>query len=343
MICRYIKSMTTTKPSNPKDMDMMKVSRSLFTDGIPLPAEVFTRLPGGQYLCIGRKADPGNLSSLHMIAQNNAEIYVRKDDYAHIIAYNLNIIARTVKNENVGAFTKVSLIRGVTESAISDLTERGVFVGSFEKCRQLTSFVQDTTAQIQDFNKFLDIFNKMPGDLVSHTLATTVISLLVAEQMNITMKSTLEKIAMGALLHDIGMKEIPRELVLKPRLEWTEEEQNLYESHTLRGVEILRDVKEIPSDVLAIILEHHENSLGMGFPRHLRDIKINPLARIVAVADCFVDLVYDPRREGEQRTPEEAINYIEFGMGQPFNKPAFIALKQLLHITNLQKKIAANS
>jgi putative nucleotidyltransferase with HDIG domain len=332
----------TTKPNSPKDMDMMKVSRSLFTDGIPFPSEVFTRMPSGQFLCIGRKGDPANLSSLHLISEKNADIYVKKDDYAHIIAYNLNIIGRTVKNESVSAFTKVSLICGVTESAISDLTERGVFVGSYEKCRQLTNFIQDTTAQIQDFNKFLDIFNKMPGDLVTHTLATTIISLLVAEQMNITMKSTLEKIAMGALLHDVGMKEIPRDLVLKPRLEWTETEQNLYESHTLRGVEILRGVKEIPSDVLAIVLEHHENSLGMGFPRHLRDIKINPLARIVAVSDCFVDLIYDHRREGEQRTPEEAIHFIEFGMGQPFNKPAFIALKQLLHVTNLQKKIASN-
>lgn len=325
-----------------KETDMMKVSRELFTDGIPLPSEVFTRLPSGQYLCIGRKGDPSNLSTLHMVQEKKADLYVRKDDYPHVVAFNLNLIGKTVKNDNISPQVKVSLIRGVTESAISDLTERGIFVGSYEKCRQITGFIQDTTNQIQDFNKFLETFNKLPGDLVTHSLATTVISMLICEQMNITMKSTLEKVAMGALLHDIGMKEIPRALLEKPRMEWTEDEVLYYESHTLRGVEILKDVKEIPADVIAIVLEHHENALGLGFPRRLRDIKTNPLARIVAVADCFVDLMYDPRREGEQRTPEEAIHFIEFGMGQPFNKPAFIALKQLLHITNLQKKIASN-
>jgi HD-GYP domain-containing protein (c-di-GMP phosphodiesterase class II) len=63
------------------------------------------------------------------------------------------------------------------------------------------------------------------------------------------------------------------------------------------------------------------------------------LARIVAVADCFVDLLYDNNKVDMKRTPEEAIAYIENMMGQPFNKPAFLALKSVIHTTHMHKKL----
>ncbi len=318
---------------------MVQVSKELFTDGIPLPAEVFTRLASGQFILVGKKGDTGNLSSLHLMQQDKqAALFVRDVDYSNLVSYNLNLIEKTLKNEGVSDTLKMKLLKGVAESTISELHKKDLHVGSFDRCKQIVGFVQETVTQIKDVDKFLDIFSKLPGDLVSHSLATSVVSLLICEQMDITMKSTLAKVVMGAFVHDIGLKEIPLEILNKPRLHRTEAEVNYYESHTLRGVEILRDIKEIPSDVLSIVLEHHENALGLGYPRRIRDIKINPLARIVAVADCFVDLIYEPDKMGDKRTPDQAISCIENTMGQPFNKPAFLALKKVMHLNHIQKK-----
>ncbi len=318
---------------------MIRVSKELFTDGLPLPSEVFTRLPSGQFILVGKKADTGNLSSLHLMQDKNVDLFVREEDYANVVSFNVSLIEKTLKNDGVSINLKMNLLKGVAESTISELTKKDLYVGSYDRCKQIVGFVQETVAQVKDFERFLDVFSKLPGDIVSHSLASSVVALLICEQMDITMKSTLEKVVMGAYLHDIGLKEIPAEILSKPRLQWTEAEVTYYESHTLRGVEILRDIKEIPSDVLAIVLEHHENALGLGFPRRIRDIKINPLARIVAVADCFVDLLYETGKEGTRRTPEEAVSYIENTMGQPYNKPAFLALKKVIHQAHLQKKL----
>jgi len=328
-----------SKISNIPEHKMIRVSKELFTDGLPLSAEVFTRLPSGQYILVGKKADTGNLSSLHLMQDKNVDLYIREEDYAGVVSFNVNLIEKTLKNDNVSMTLKMNLLKGVADTTITELTKKDLYVGSYDRCKQISGFVQETVAQIQNFDKFLDIFSKLPGDMVSHSLATSVVSLLLCEHMDITMKSTLEKVVMGAYLHDIGLKEIPAEILTKPRMQWTEAEVNYYESHTLRGVEILRDIKEIPSDVLSIVLEHHENALGLGYPRRIRDIKINPLARIVAVADCFVDLIYEIGKEGAQRTPEEAVSYMENTMGQPFNKPAFLALKKVIHLTHVQKKL----
>jgi HD-GYP domain-containing protein (c-di-GMP phosphodiesterase class II) len=77
----------------------------------------------------------------------------------------------------------------------------------------------------------------------------------------------------------------------------------------------------------------------LGYPRQLRDIKINPLARIVGLANYFVDLLYDSSTNQMQRSPDDALRYIEETLGQPFNKQAFVALKQVIHVTYLKSRL----
>jgi HD-GYP domain-containing protein (c-di-GMP phosphodiesterase class II) len=92
-------------------------------------------------------------------------------------------------------------------------------------------------------------------------------------------------------------------------------------------------------EVLLIVAEHHENAIGSGFPKKMRDIKMSPLSRIVALAQYFSGLLFHPM-DGKSFTPDEAVNYIEEVLGQPFNKPAFLALKNINNKQHLAKKIA---
>lgn len=330
-----------SKISNIVDHDMTEVPKELFTEGLPLPADVFARLDMGKFVLIGKKSDVSVLSTLHAVRENQAALFVRTADYPYVINYNLQLIEKTISNEALSPALKLNLLKGVTESVLSDLAKNDIYIGSYDHCRQISGFIKDTVGQIKEFDQFLNILSGLPGDLVNKAIATSVLSLAICHQMGMTMKNTLEKVVMGAFLRDIGMKEIPKVILEKPRHLLDESELAYIESHTIRGVEILRRMKEIPSDVLAIVLEHHENALGLGYPRRIRDIKINPLARIVAVADTFVELLYEPMDDGSKRTPDDVVSYIENTLGQPYNKPAFIALKTIIHVTHIQKKIRA--
>jgi HD-GYP domain-containing protein (c-di-GMP phosphodiesterase class II) len=143
---------------------------------------------------------------------------------------------------------------------------------------------------------------------------------------------TLEKLALGGLLHDVGLKELPRELLEKSRHLMSAEEVQTYETHVYRGVEILQSMPSVPEEVIAMLFEHHENAIGQGYPRKLRDFKMNPLAKVVALADAFADMTLKNPQNSNIKTPEEAINYIEVTLGQPYNKPTFAALKQVLNM-----------
>jgi putative nucleotidyltransferase with HDIG domain len=95
----------------------------------------------------------------------------------------------------------------------------------------------------------------------------------------------------GALLHDVGKIDIPREILNKPaRL--TSEEWALMRSHPEAGVELLRGI-DFPDDVLPIVLSHHEKWDGTGYPHGLAADAIPLSARILGLADVYDALATD--------------------------------------------------
>jgi PAS domain S-box-containing protein len=87
---------------------------------------------------------------------------------------------------------------------------------------------------------------------------------------------------MGQLI-DVGMLQIPRELLWRPGA-LTSSEFELVKTHAERGFEVLRGI-EFPWPVAEVVRQHHERIDGSGYPRGLIGDDILLEARIVAVAD----------------------------------------------------------
>ena len=95
----------------------------------------------------------------------------------------------------------------------------------------------------------------------------------------------IRAIEAAALLHDVGKIAIPEHILNKPgRL--TSAEFERMKSHARVGAEILSEV-DFPYPVVPIVLHHHENWDGSGYPDGLRGTDIPIGARILAVVDCF--------------------------------------------------------
>jgi PAS domain S-box-containing protein len=88
---------------------------------------------------------------------------------------------------------------------------------------------------------------------------------------------------MGQLI-DVGMLQIPRELLWRPGV-LSAAEFDLVKTHAERGYEALRAI-EFPWPVAETVRQHHERLDGSGYPRGLKGEEILLEARIVAVADA---------------------------------------------------------
>lgn len=157
------------------------------------------------------------------------------------------------------------------------------------------------------------------GYTAGHSHRVSGFSCAVAAAMNIT-GDELERIRIGALLHDVGKIGIA-DSVLQKDGRLTNEEFALIQQHPTIGRRILEGVKGF-EDYLPIVELHHENWDGSGYPHGLRAEAVPLCARIVHVADVYDAITSDrPYRCGMAN--EQALHLIEDSLGKQFD-PAIV-------------------
>ena len=105
-------------------------------------------------------------------------------------------------------------------------------------------------------------------------------------------KRQVDRIAIAALLHDVGKIHEIFEPILKKPGRLTPEEWAIMELHPLKSVELVEKVSEL-EDVLPAIRHHHENWDGTGYPDRLSGTDIPLGARIIMFADTIDAMTTD--------------------------------------------------
>ncbi|MBT2726772.1 diguanylate cyclase [Bacillus sp. ISL-75] len=125
---------------------------------------------------------------------------------------------------------------------------------------------------------------------------------------------------LGALVHDIGKIEIPREILTKKgKLE--PHEWELMKKHVTYGKEIISTNKKL-EDLIPLVELHHERYDGNGYPYGLAGKSIPKLARILCVIDSF-DAMTTERPYQKTKKFHEAIDELRDCSGKQFD-PQFI-------------------
>lgn len=143
-------------------------------------------------------------------------------------------------------------------------------------------------------------FQSLTDCLLRACAAAAVIPALSATE--IRLYSTL------ALLHDIGKRAIPPEVLNKPG-PLTKAEFEIMKSHTTQGCELLEQVPELRGcEAFPLLCDvcrhHHERWDGSGYPDRLAGGSITPWVQVVGLTDAFDALihprVYKPAFSEEQ-------------------------------------------
>lgn len=173
----------------------------------------------------------------------------------------------------------------------------------------------------------MDIRSK-DNHIFAHSVNVCVLSTVLGRVMLLD-KEKLETLAIGALLHDIGMVHLPSSLLNINGEDLTTSDLEQMKAHTTLGFEELRKRKEFSLVVAHIAFQHHEHINGTGYPRQLKEGEIHPLAQIVAIADLYDKLTSD---HGEQKRvmPHEACEILMGLVGKVFPlEPVRMFLKNI--------------
>ena len=118
---------------------------------------------------------------------------------------------------------------------------------------------------------------------------TGLLALTVGLSLN-RPRHKLNQLCTAALLHDVGMHRVPREIVEQNR-PLDERELKTLRTHPLYSYRIIGRELQLSAEVAQIALQHHERWDGGGYPQQLSGSGILYEARIVSIADAFEAMV----------------------------------------------------
>ena len=188
----------------------------------------------------------------------------------------------------------------------------------FDIHQSLLTYMEDVLYEIRSYKKiqieYVDIKN-IDNYIYSSSLNVALLSSLIAWELGYGFEMVKE-IFIGAIYHDIGIALLPKDITTKKEaLTFNEKKQIL--SHPLLGYQYIKEQFFLSAYVKSIVLQHHEQIDGTGYPDRLFKNEINQMAQIIGIADVY-DAMTSDRPYRRAVSPKEALEFIVGNMGKKY-------------------------
>lgn len=203
------------------------------------------------------------------------------------------VVERVVKNKNkhLKEFTETfQIAETVLTKSLKDIVERAQEIETSSLLSSVQMIVDKTSNEMDLCNMLCHMQQHSPN-LYTHSINVALYSKLLAE-WNAFSKEETELAILSGLLHDIGhvnTEETGEKIILHEELE-----RKSYITHTTQAYKILQK-KEVDYRVKQAVLTHHERLDGSGFPIGVTFRNINPISRIVAIADVYATMTMEEK------------------------------------------------
>lgn len=165
--------------------------------------------------------------------------------------------------------------------------------------------------------------------IFTHSLNVTMYALALGKELHLT-PPKMEALGLGAILHDVGKMNVPREILFKPG-KLTVDEFRRIQTHTDDGFKILRQSPNIPLLAAHCAYQHHERLDGSGYPRGIRSDDIHLFGKILGIVDVF-DAVTSNRVYREAMLPHEGLEILYSGSGSLFDQHMVEAFRRCIAV-----------
>ncbi len=122
-----------------------------------------------------------------------------------------------------------------------------------------------------------------------HCLLVTGLAVAFGQQIRVS-RADRQRLSFAGMLHDIGKARIPLAILEKPgRLD--DDEMAVMKKHAQYGFDALATAPGLPTEMLDMVVHHHEYLDGSGYPHGIGASEISDLVRMITIADVFGALI----------------------------------------------------
>ncbi len=310
----------------------------LLVPGHPLLEEDFYLRVGGKFVLLRKKDLPLTRERIDRWKDMGVRaVYIRaqtRDTYLKYLYSRMKeVMGGTTPPEE-----KAKYLYSLSELVADKITREF----NYEAVDLAQNLTRDTvTHLIEQPDLVKSIIKMMSHDFLTYVHSNNVFFLSVGFALSQGLsRSEVQKLALGALFHDLGKERIDPRILQKPgRLdpyEWSE-----VRKHPLWSCDMLRELKIASADeIRRMALEHHESYDATGYPRGLDREQIHPYSMLIKICDVF-EALCGIRPYREPLTPFKALELMRDGMRKKIDIEMFKAFVNFLgpdYYTKLIKK-----
>ena len=314
------------------DSSFCKIKVEEFVSSTCLPSDIFIKIGQGKFVKIAHENTAIDISRIRQYKDKHVDYFlVRNTDFYKYTGLNLKL-AKAVNNvSTIPPEKKLKLYKHTGEVLVQQVFVSGLDEQLCAEAQNVLNNTLNVVSQSDDLLEVLLIMQESDDQLYNHSVCVSIYSCLIAKKRGWTSNPNQYKLSMAALFHDVGCRELPKELLEKPRIKMTKDEVRFRESHAARSRDILGQIRGFPEDLMQIVYQQHENQIGTGFPLGLMASKIHPLAKVLHLADDFVYALFEKKCQTKAEA-QDILQDLYKAKGDEYDFESLIALHEALDL-----------
>ncbi len=220
-----------------------------------------------------------------LLSKNVQEFYISTEDTDKYLRYQKKNLKYIVEDSNKSSHEISGALYQIASNLTQDIMNDPA---SRQNIQRTSEWVNNTISHItQNENTFSSLLEVTSHDYQKYPLSinVSIIGLLFGRYLSLK-QHELNSLGKGLLLHDIGKVTLPAELIHKHE-NLTKEEFNKIKKHPKAGLDLLEHNTNIDSLSLKVVIQHHENYDGSGYPYGLEGRDIHLFGHISRIIDAY--------------------------------------------------------
>lgn len=175
--------------------------------------------------------------------------------------------------------------------------------------------------------------------LYTHSVNVALWGQILAEWLGYP-EEMIERVAIAGILHDIGILRFSQS-ELSGFSFHKELEGDAFTKHTMYGYELVKN-KNLDHSIKQAVLTHHEHADGSGFPLGVDSKHMNPIAKVIAIADVYDTMLM--REPGFRKmSPFEVLLQLNEAQSKNYDPSSLLTFTSKLAQTFVQCKVRLNN
>ena len=268
--------------------------------------------------CKGNSVFENNKIEL-LVRKNINRLFIARDDQRKYFEYLESNFQNIMSDERIHPDERAQIVHSAATNLVKDVF-KDPRTGNIERAKKFAYNMVDCVLRNGEASFSLLRIAKHEYYTYTHSVNVAAMGTLFAKSLGLS-ENDLRPFCAGTLLHDLGKIKIsPAILNKNGRL--TEEEFETVKKHPELGVNILKETGNGFKDEYTIILQHHENCDGTGYPYGLKKSEIHSIGKVARIIDIY-DALTTKRAYSYAQTPYDALSIIKDEMSDAVDRVLF--------------------